>query len=184
MTESAVQVRPVMLVVSLVGLMIVSPVFGATTGVKNEWNLTLQGDHESIITQSEFETGMDYHKQNHHFASVVDTEGKVWDGMPLWELAGNVNEENDNKINTVNQSACNDAEDQKNYTVTVTGSDGSELTMKGEDIFRNNNYIVANTVNGNPLTSTDSAYPLVLIGRDLPQDQIIRGVSVISLNLS
>lgn len=84
--------------------------------------------------------------------------------MPLWRLASRVNE-------IGNQA----------YMVTITGIDGSSITLPGSEIAGNDAFILANTKNGEPIQESDPSYPLVLAGRNLPADEMISGVSSLTL---
>jgi hypothetical protein len=50
------------------------------------------------------------------------------------------------------------------YWVVITADDGYSVTIHSSDIIRNNDYIVASTLNGNHLPDTDSNWPLRLVG--------------------
>lgn len=131
------------------------------------WNLLLSGDQVSSITQSEYEKGINAEEPSNYFASVVDTKGQVWDGMPLWRL-----------LSLMNNAGY------KDYSVTVTGNGGESVTLQGSDIAGNDGFILANAKNGVPLGEEDPSYPLVLAGKGLPVDEMIPGVSTLTLNVS
>lgn len=129
-----------------------------------EWSLNLSGNHQESITQEEYEQSINVEQTSNYFSSVVDEKGQVWDGMPLWRLANRVND-------TGNQA----------YLVTVTGIDGSSVTLPGSEIAGNDAFILANAKNGEPIEQSDPSYPLVLAGRNLPGDEMISGVSSLTL---
>lgn len=148
------------------------------------WSIALVGVTEGILTQSGYEEGTNFQRSSEKFVSLVDKQGNVWDGMPLWQVAGKVDNYVQSGKNSEEEMELSDKLSQKGYQITVTGTDGKETTLASTDIARNNNYILADMVNGNPLAETDSAYPLVLVGRNLPPDQCISGVAKITLNLN
>jgi hypothetical protein len=131
----------------------------------NEWSLSLSGNHESAITKEEYEEGINAEQESNQFSSVVDAQGQVWDGMPLWRL-----------VNRVNDISSTD------YSVTITGSDGASVTLPASEITGNDAFILANTKNGKPISLTDPTYPLVLAGKSLPINEMITGVSSVTLN--
>ena len=150
----------------------------------DDWSIALIGATESNLTRTGYEEGTNYQRSSEKFASLVDVQGKVWDGMPLWQLAGRVDDTNGTGQSADENIEFNDKLAQKGYRISVTGTDGKEATLKSTDIARNNNYILADAVNGNRLTEKDPAFPLVLVGRDIPPDQYIGGVSKITLYIN
>jgi len=148
------------------------------------WSIALVGETEGVLNQTGYEEGTNFQRSSEKFVSLVDDQGKVWDGMPLWQLAGKVDNNIQGERNTDEEMELNDRLTQKGYQITVTGNDGKETTLASTDIARNNNYILADMVNGNPLAETDSAYPLVLVGKNVPPDQYITGISKITLHLN
>lgn len=130
----------------------------------NEWSLNLSGNHQESITQEEYEQSINVEHMSNYFSSVVDEKGQVWDGLPLWRLANRVNDT-----------------DNQEYMVTVTGIDGSSVTLPGSEIAGNDAFILANIKNGEPIRESDPSYPLVLAGRNLPAEEMISGVSSLTL---
>ena len=151
------------IIITLLGIASVSAGVTPDTG----WSLTLSGDHASSVTQSEYEKGINVEQSSNYFASVIDATGQVWDGMPLWRL-----------ISRVNDAGSQD------YQVTVTGTGGEEVTLPGSTIAGNDAFILANAKNGVPLGQSDPSYPLVLAGKGLPENEMISGVSSITLKSS
>jgi len=149
--------------IAMVGIASVSAGVTSDSG----WSLMLSGDHPSLVTQGEYEKGINVEQSSNYFASVVDATGQVWDGMPLWCL-----------VNRVNDAGSQD------YSVTVTGTGGDTVTLPSSDIAGNDAFILANAKNGVPLGQGDPSYPLVLAGKGLPIDEMIPGVSSITLKLS
>ncbi len=148
------------------------------------WSIALIGETEGTLNQSGYEEGTNFQRSSEKFVSLVDDQGKVWDGMPLWQLAGKVDNYARGGLSTDEEMEINDKLTQKGYQITVTGIDGKETTLVSTDIAKNNNYILADMVNGNPLAKTDSAFPLVLVGKNVPPDQYISGISKITFNLN
>ncbi|MFH0968527.1 MAG: hypothetical protein V1862_12665 [Methanobacteriota archaeon] len=148
------------------------------------WSIPLDGDTKGALNQAGYEEGTNFQRSSEKFVSLVDGEGKVWDGMPLWQFAEKAENNAKGGVSTDEAMDLNDTLTHKGYQITVTGNDGKETTLASTDIAQNNNYILADTLNGNPLAKTDSTYPLVLVGKNLPTDQYIGGISKITLHLN
>lgn len=120
------------------------------------WTLAMLGEVGDTITQEEFEDGLACAASG-HYIEWTDFSGKVWSGVPLWVLLGTVDD-----IELANHWTFNDAVAATGYTVKVIASDGFNKTFSGSTLARNDNYIIANEMNGAPLG--DSAFPLRLVG--------------------
>jgi len=151
-------------------LMLVGP--GLTTGEKvynivriellnipvlTGWTLELRGATSYDMSQAEFESGAACHP-----AIYDDGEGNVWSGIPLWTLCGWVDDGNQH-----GSGAYNDELATAGYDIKVIGSDGYYYTFNSNDIRRNNNYVVANRLNGEELD--EDKYPLKLVNPDFVQ---------------
>jgi PKD repeat protein len=120
------------------------------------WTLAMLGQVGDTITQQEFEEGLAC-EQSGHLVEWTDKDGNVWSGVPLWVLAGTVDD-----IELADHWTFNDDIAAMAYTVQVTASDGFSRTFNGEMVARNDNFLVANRMNGEPLD--DTAFPLRLVG--------------------
>lgn len=160
-------------------LITIIPGVSALPSHDGNWTLNLTGEHESTITQEEYGEVTNNHRTDNHFASVVDHQGQVWDGMPLWQAIERV-DETYNKTTDISNNTETDASPS---TVTITGTDGQSVTLPESDIIGNNRYILAGTKNGKQLVQSDRSYPLVFTGRDLSSEKMIIGVSHITVNL-
>jgi DMSO/TMAO reductase YedYZ molybdopterin-dependent catalytic subunit len=128
------------------------------------WNLELDGAISYTMTQAEFEDGVNC-TTNNHAANFTDSSG-TWKGLPLWLLCGWVD---DDVQHQHGDGAFNDALASAGYTVNVSASDGFSYAFQSSVVARNNDIIVANTLNGVPLSKTGSKppYPLKLVGSAL-----------------
>ena len=114
------------------------------------WELNLLGDVGDTITQAEFEDAVSCH-------GVTYTDGSdIWSGIPLWYLCGAVD-----NLETGSHWTFNDSLAAAGYTVKVIAGDGYNRSFDSSEIARNSGYIVANTLNGEPL---DYLCPLKLVG--------------------
>ena len=121
------------------------------------WQLKMVGKISDSIPQGEFEYSADCHD-----ASYTDpTTSDVYTGIPLWRLMGWV----DDRI-PHGPDGFNDAAAIAGYKVIVKAGDGYAKEFTSQQIGKNNNFIIANKMNGAPL-STDGShppYPLRLVG--------------------
>jgi len=127
------------------------------------WALELDGED---IGGLYYEVNKTYYEQAlackfgaNHKVSYTDGSSNTWTGIPLWFLAGFVDDADQHSDN-----AFNDALALAGYWVVITADDGYSVTIHSSDIIRNNDYIVASTLNGNHLPDTDSDWPLRLVG--------------------
>ena len=141
---------------------------------REDWNLTLTGAITQNITRSYFESGKACAMAGHD-ATWTDDGGNVWSGMPLWLLCGYVDDANSHDYGT-NPFRDDLAAAGYNVTVIDYGPDGTKGT--GDDfsavfnssfVARNNNIVVANEIDGAPLSKDgDKApWPLKLVGSAL-----------------
>jgi hypothetical protein len=109
-----------------------------------------------------------------HGAIWKDVQGQVWSGIPLWLLAGYVDDKN-------NAMEINSALWLQGFKVQVVSASGTTVEFTSAEIDDNNNLIVAYQVNGQPLPTTQ--WPLVLVGSDVDQQHEISQISEIKLIL-
>jgi DMSO/TMAO reductase YedYZ molybdopterin-dependent catalytic subunit len=135
------------------------------------WTLELLGDVGDTITQEEFEDGLACTGSG-HYREWTDQEGNVWSGVPLWVLLGVVDD-----IEEAEHWTFNDDRATEGYTVKVVAGDGFSKTFNSVDVARNDNYIVANKINGEPLTGLSA--PLRLVGDGVTKEDGSLGGSVV-----
>ncbi|TEB15757.1 Kappa-carrageenase precursor [Pelotomaculum sp. FP] len=128
-----------------------------------DWTLELDGrDIGGLnydVSKTYFEQALACQFGANHKATYTDSEEQVWEGMPLWFLAGFVDDADQHSDN-----AFNDALATAGYQVVITASDGDSVTINSADIIRNSNYIIANSLNGGPIPESDDNWPLRLVG--------------------
>jgi DMSO/TMAO reductase YedYZ molybdopterin-dependent catalytic subunit len=139
------------------------------TGIKiytvpvNDWTLHLDGQDigglKEDINKTYFEQALACQFGANHKASYTDGKGRVWEGMPLWFLAGFVDDADKHSSESFNEKLA-----AAGYQVVITAADKHSVTIDSKDIIRNNNYIIANTLNGAPIPESDSNWPLRLVG--------------------
>jgi len=147
---------------------------------QGDWTLKLDG---TAIGGLQYEVSKTYFEQAlacqfgaNHKASYTDDKGRVWEGMPLWLLAGFVDDEDLHSNN-----AFNDQLARAGYQVVLTAADGYTVTIDSADIIRNTDYIVANTLNGAPIPEDSGDWPLRLVGPAVKGGTSISQISRIEL---
>lgn len=128
------------------------------------WTLQLSGAKDATVTKAEFEEGLACQASGHQ-VSWTDDDGNVWGGVPLWLLVAMVDDDPDVGSHHFN---FNDDLAVQNYEVNVIAGDGWKTTLDSAAIAHNDGYIVANTLNGEPLpVKTEggkNCWPLYLKG--------------------
>jgi len=142
----------------------------------DDWTLALKGKLEETVHRTYFEAGVNCG----HNATYTDDRG-TWSGMPLWWLVGYVDDEENH-----GSGAFNDELAEQGYSVKITAGDGYSINFPSAAVARNDDIIVANMLNGEPLPATigDSdkpCWPLQLVGSDVSSGQKIGNIVEIEL---
>jgi DMSO/TMAO reductase YedYZ molybdopterin-dependent catalytic subunit len=134
-----------------------------------EWFLELHGTTKEKMDRATFESGA---SPNCHGVTWTDDKAQNWVGIPLWLLVGRVDD-------TIKHEgpAFNDTLADMGYTVDVIATDGYTVSFDAAKIKRNDNILVANTVDGNPLP--EKYFPLRLVGSDLAKNEMVGMISQI-----
>ncbi|MBN2238665.1 MAG: hypothetical protein JW712_02740, partial [Dehalococcoidales bacterium] len=144
------------------------------------WTLVLDGVNidglHQEVSKNFFEQALACQFGAEHGQTYTDANTNVWGGMPLWFLAGYVDDQD-----LHSSSSFNDTKALAGYTVKITNTDGSSVNISSQDIIRNNDYIVANTCNGTVLSDSDPNWPLVLVGPGVTPEQKISHIARIDL---
>jgi DMSO/TMAO reductase YedYZ molybdopterin-dependent catalytic subunit len=141
--------------------------------VSASWTLHLQGAISEPVDRATFQSCS---SPSCHGTSWTDANGQTWVGVPLWLLVGEVDDSNSHGANAFNVALAN-----AGYTVDVVGSNGQSVTLDSATIKRNNNIMLACTVNNAELPPT--FFPLRLVGSGLQPGQMIGQVNMIQLTL-
>ncbi|MGI6413027.1 MAG: hypothetical protein ACOXZ5_05130 [Syntrophomonadaceae bacterium] len=130
---------------------------------QGDWTLELDGTEiggiACDISKTYFESALACQFGANHKASYTDSKGRNWEGMPLWFLVGFVDDADQHSDHAFNNDLAN-----AGYQVVITAGDGASVTLDSADIIRNNNYIIANMLDGFPIPETDDKWPLRLVG--------------------
>lgn len=128
-----------------------------------DWTLDLNGlelgGMHQVISKNYFADALTCTFGADHKKTYTDSKGRVWGGMPLWLLAGFVDDQDLHSDNAFNNDLA-----AAGYQVIITADDGKTVTINSQDIIRNNNYIIANTLDGVIFADSDKNWPLRLVG--------------------
>jgi len=137
-------------------------------GTEADWNLALEGAIGDTISKSYFEQAIAC-TMGGHASEYTDSEGRTWEGLPLWLLCGWMDDENSHS-----EGAYNDTLAAAGYNVTIIASDGHSVTLNSTIVARNDNIILANKLNGTVLP--EKYFPLRLTGSALEKSEMVRNV--------
>lgn len=141
--------------------------------VAADWSIDMQGAINDTIDRGSFEscsTG------KCHQSTYQDTKSQVWTGVPLWLLVGRVDDQIKHDTGAFNADLA-----AKNYTIEIIAKDGYSVKLDSSKVAKDNNIMVANTMNGNALIDKD--FPLKLVGSDLTNKEMVGGISKIILHI-
>ncbi len=149
-------------------------------GTPGDWILELEGELSDSIHKTYFENAIECSILPHG-ATYTDDDGNVWSGMPLWWLVGNVDDGNKH-----GSDAFNDDLAEQGYSIKVIAGDDYSINFQSAAVARNDNIIVANKLNGEPLPATigeknKPCFPLQLVGSDVSSGQKIGNIVKIEL---
>lgn len=138
-----------------------------------DWSLQLDGGISETIDRATFEscsaTGC-------HTNTWTDDHAQTWTGVPLWQLAGYVDDDNKHTDPAYREDLA-----EAGYTVEVIAADGYSVTFDSARLNRNNAIIAAAIMNGNPLD--EDYFPLRLVGEDLQGSEMVGQITQIKLHL-
>jgi DMSO/TMAO reductase YedYZ molybdopterin-dependent catalytic subunit len=143
------------------------------TEAPEPWSIDITGAVTTPVSQSWFENALACHEE----VEWTDAEDNVYSGLPLWWLLGLADDDYVHGL-----GSFNDALAEAGYDIEVKAGDDYTRTFRSEDVRRSSGYIVANEINGNPLTDT---YPLRLVGSALTsgRDRVGQIESINLLNI-
>jgi len=136
-----------------------------------DWKLHLVGALDETLDRASVESCVNCHK-----ATYTDDKAQEWVGIPLYLLAGYVDDEIKHE-----GPAFSDDRAAAGYTIKVVAADGYSAELDIARIARNQEIIVASLVNGNPLPEDN--FPLRLVGGDLTKKEQVGMIAEIVLSL-
>ena len=149
-----------------------------------DWELNLSGYLSSPISKKEFEQGVACGtRAQGHLATYTDSDGRVWSGMPLYRIAGWVDDACQHDENLVDNKAYNMTLAETNaYTVILGNADGDTVTLTSREIMKSADYIIVNQADGRTFSPEGTIWPLALRGDAVPADKEIEGITTITLD--
>ena len=141
--------------------------------VGEDWILHMKGALVVDVDRATFESGA---SPDCHMATWTDDKAQEWVGIPLWTLVGFVDDEVKH-----DGPAYNDALADAGYTIDLVAADGYTVSLDSTRVTRNDNIIVALTVNGNPLP--DDYFPLRVVGSDLQKNEMVGMIDTIIVHV-
>jgi hypothetical protein len=136
-----------------------------------EWNLKLEGNIKDEVDRASFESCS---APKCHGVTWKDEKAQTWAGVPLWLVVGRMDDEQKHE-NGFNQKVAD-----AGYDINVIAADGYTVALPSSKVTRNQNILLAVTVNGNPLQ--DKEFPLKLVGSDLDKKQLVGGVVKLTMS--
>jgi len=136
-----------------------------------EWNLNMSGVLEKAVDRNSFQSCA---SPSCHQATWTDDKSQVWAGVPLWRLAGEVDDNIEHEGLAFNQKLADIG-----YLLQIVATDGYSVTLDSATVKRNNDLLVAYVVNENPLP--DKYFPLRLVGNQLQKNQMVGAIASINL---
>jgi DMSO/TMAO reductase YedYZ molybdopterin-dependent catalytic subunit len=138
-----------------------------------EWDVSVQGATRSTLTRSSY---VSCAAPGCHGGGWVDGTGHRWEGVPLWLVAGSVDDGR-----THGRGAFNVALARRGYTVELIGSTGAKAFLTSAELLKHKGWLLAGKVDGGELTPVD--FPLRLVGPGLTDDRSIGRITKIWLRV-
>ena len=131
--------------------------------MSEEWSLNLEG---AITEQMDRNTFESCSAPGCHQATWTDEAGNEWSGVPLYYLAGRV----DDGVRHEDR-AYNDDFAKAGYILQLFAADGYNVGIESSRTDFNRHIFIASLVNGEPLD--DENFPLRLVGEGLENSEMI-----------
>jgi DMSO/TMAO reductase YedYZ molybdopterin-dependent catalytic subunit len=142
--------------------------------VGKSWTLDLQGAISSPVTRDSYQS---CGSPSCHGTSWQDQNGQDWVGVPLWLLAGEVDDADSHSDKAYNRLLADGG-----YSIDIIGSDGYTVTLDSRTIKLNNEILIAHEVNKGELP--EKYYPLRLVGTGLQNSQMVGQIAKIIVNVN
>lgn len=137
--------------------------------MSEEWSLYLEGALTEDMDRNSFESCS---APGCHQATWTDESGNEWSGVPLYYLAGRVDD------GVIHEGrAYNDEFAQAGYIVQLFAADGYNIGIESSRTDFNRHIFVAATVNGEMLD--EKHFPLRLVGDELDSSEMIGQIAQI-----
>jgi DMSO/TMAO reductase YedYZ molybdopterin-dependent catalytic subunit len=130
----------------------------------SEWSLPLQGAVTTTIDKAAY---VNCASPGCHGASYTDSAGKLWEGVPLWLIAGRADDKNQHGAGAFNVALAKKGA----YSLEIQGAGGKSVTLPSRLVTSQRGIIVAYKVGGKELPA--AFYPLRLVGPGLSEAQSV-----------
>lgn len=137
------------------------------------WSLDLRG---AIVTPVDRGSYQSCSAPACHGVEWQDENGQTWEGVPMWLLAGQVDDEDTHSDYAYNQELA-----EAGYTIDLIAADGYTVTLDSAAVNRNSDILVAYLVSGSELP--EKYYPLRLVGPGLENSQMVGQITQIIVNV-
>jgi DMSO/TMAO reductase YedYZ molybdopterin-dependent catalytic subunit len=105
-----------------------------------------------------------------HGSGWVDAQGKRWEGIPLYLVAGQVDDQKKHDAGAYNAKLA-----KKGYDIIFETTGGKVVTIDSRDIAGRDSIVLSSKVDGGELP--DEYFPLRLVGPGLSEDQMPGGIA-------
>jgi DMSO/TMAO reductase YedYZ molybdopterin-dependent catalytic subunit len=139
--------------------------------MSEEWSLTLEGARTEVMDRNSFESCS---APGCHQASWTDDSGNEWTGVPLYYLAGRID---DGVIHE--DRAYNDDFAKAGYALELFAADGHNISIESSRTDFNRDIFLSSLANGEPLEEEN--FPLRLVGQGLEKSEMVGQVVQIVL---
>jgi DMSO/TMAO reductase YedYZ molybdopterin-dependent catalytic subunit len=137
--------------------------------MSEEWSLSLEGAITEQMDRNSFESCS---APGCHQATWTDESGNEWSGVPLYYLAGRV----DDGVRHEDR-AYNDDFAKAGYIMQIFAADGYNVGIDSSRTDFNRDMFIASMVNGEPLD--EKHFPLRLVGDDLEKSEMVGQIAQI-----
>lgn len=126
------------------------------------WKVQLEGAVSAKIDRASY---VNCASPGCHGSGWVDADGRRWEGIPLYLVAGMVDDAKKHDAGAYNARLA-----QRGYEILIETGDGEVVTVDSRDIAARKSIILSSKVDGGELP--DEYYPLRLVGPGLDEAQM------------
>jgi DMSO/TMAO reductase YedYZ molybdopterin-dependent catalytic subunit len=139
----------------------------SVTKASAEWKVQLQG---AVPGKLDKPTYVNCASPGCHGSGWVDAVGKRWEGVPLYLVAGMIDDQKRHGAGAYDAAAA-----RKGYQIVIETATGKVVTIDSRDIAGKHDVVLAGKVDGGELP--DEYFPLRLVGPGLSEAQMPGGIA-------
>jgi DMSO/TMAO reductase YedYZ molybdopterin-dependent catalytic subunit len=139
----------------------------SVTKASAEWKVQLEG---AVPGKLDRPTYVNCASPGCHGSGWVDATGKRWEGVPLYLVAGMVDDQKRHGAGAYNAALA-----RKGYDIVIESATGKVVTIDSRDIAGKQDIVLAGKVDGGELP--DEYFPLRLVGPGLSEAQMPGGIA-------